>query len=103
MISIQSCGQLYKKRTSKGFSGSLLPLKSNHEKFLVNLPIITPVVGLFESFVATYIEKDLQKIFRTILKTRAFLFDKPCKKLLKARLFDVYCDKSYIEYYNFCQ
>ena len=38
-----------------------------------------------------------------VIETRALSSDGPHEKLLKSRLLDVYCDKSYIKYYNFCQ
>lgn len=38
-----------------------------------------------------------------ILKAQAPPFDGLHKKPLKAKLSDVYCGKSYIECYNFCQ
>ena len=44
----------------------------------------------------------MQKIFKTVLKTRAPLSNKLCKKLLKAISPNVYCDKFYIKYYKFC-
>ena len=38
-----------------------------------------------------------------VLEAQVPTFDKPCKKLLKTRSPDMYCGKSYMEYYNFCQ
>ena len=46
-------------------------------------------------------EEDLQKIFKTILKTCVPSSDKFCEKLLKDKLLDLYYSKSHIEYYNF--
>ena len=50
-----------------------------------------------------YTKKDLQKIFKVVLEAQASSFDGSHKKLLKARSSDVYCDKSHMEWYNFCQ
>ena len=85
-----------RERTSKVLSGSSPLLESNYDKTPVNPPAV-------ELFVTKYIEKDLQKIFRTFLEARAPSSDGLCKKPLKARLPNVYCGKSHIEYYNFCQ
>lgn len=49
-----------------------------------------------------YIEEDLQKILKTVLKAHILFFNGPHKKLLKVRLSDIYYDKSHIKYYNFC-
>ena len=49
-----------------------------------------------------YTEKDLQKILRTVLKART-LSDGTREKPLMARLPDIYCGKSHMECYNFCQ
>ena len=92
---IQGRGQSCRECTSEK---SLPFLKSNHNKASVY-----PLVGPSTFLVAQYTEKDLQKILRTILKASASLFDGPREKSLKTRSPDVYCGKSHIEYYNFCQ
>ena len=58
---------------------------------------------IVESSFAKYTEENLQKILRTVLEAQALPSDGSRKKLLKARLPDVYCGKSYMECYNFCQ
>ena len=58
---------------------------------------------------AKYFKKDLQQIFKTILEAKAPVLtsqplvfpNRPYKRLLKARFLDMYCDKTYMEYYNF--
>ena len=54
--------------------------------------------------VLKYTEKDLQRIFKTVLEAQVpTIAEEPWDKLLKARSPDVYQEKSHIEYYNFCQ
>ena len=95
MTSIWGCGRPCRERTSKGPLGSSPPLESSHDEGPVNPSV--------EFFIAKYKEEDLQKILRTVLKVRAPSFDSLCEKLLKARSPHVYCGKSHIECYNFCQ
>ena len=73
-------------------------MESNHDKALVDFSI-----GPSTLLVAKYTEKNLQKIFKTVLEAQALPSDGPFEKLLKARSPDVYHDKSHIECYNFCQ
>ena len=59
-----------------------------------------------------YFKKDIQRIFKTILEIRtlvptpnfqSFVFlDSFSKRLLKAQFLDLYRNKFYMEYYNFC-
>ena len=63
-------------------------------------PQLTPLA--VKPSVAKYTEKDLQRILRTVLKAWA-PSDGAHEKLLNARLPDVYCSKSHMECYNFCQ
>ena len=72
--------------------------ESNHDKAPVD-PSIDP--STFS--VVKYTEENLQKILRTVLKARAPPSNGCHKKPLKARSFDVYHGKFYIECYNFCQ
>ena len=95
MTSIQDHGRPCRKSTSKGPLGSSPPLESSHDKTPANPPTV-------ELFVAKYTKEDLQKILKTILKAQA-PSDDACEKLLKARSVDVYCGKSHMECYNFCQ
>ena len=92
MTLIRGRGGPCRKRTSEG--SSPLP-EFIHDKTPVNPPTEPPV--------AKYTEEDLQKILRTVLEARAPPFDGPREKPLKARSPDVYCGKSHIECYNFCQ
>ena len=64
---------------------------------------IDSIVDLFEPLIANYIKENLQKILKTVLEARFPPSDKLCKKLLKAKSSDIYCNKSHIEYYNFYQ
>ena len=60
-----------------------------------------------------YLEANLKRIFRTVLEARPpvpalsrqpFVFlEGPCEKPLKARFLELYCGKTHIECYNFCQ
>ena len=95
MTFIWSCGRLCRERISEGPLGSSPPLKSSHDEAPVNLPA--------KPLVAKYIEEDLQRILRTVFEARAPPSDGPCEKPLKARSPDVYCGKSHMECYNFCQ
>ena len=101
---IQSYRHLQRKQTSKSPLKSLPSLKSSHDKQpLVNFLVVDPIISFSGPSIAKYIEDDLQKIFRIVLKAHTPLFDRFCENLLKARLPDVYCGKFHIEYYNFCQ
>lgn len=102
MTSIWGYGCFHRERNSKGLSRSLSPPEFNYNKSLIDSVIVNPVVNLFGSFINKYIEEDLQGIFRTVLKTQLSLFNRPHKKLLKARLRDIYCSNFYIECYNLC-
>ena len=95
MTSIRGRGRPCRERTSEGPLGFLPPPESSHDE--------GPVNPLAEPPIAKYTEEDLQNIFRTVLKTRAHPSDGPHEKPLKARSPDVYCGKSHIECYNFCQ
>ena len=90
MTSIRGRGRLCKERTSEGSSP---PPESIHDKAPVNLPAEPPV--------AKYTEEDLQRIFKTVLKAQFPPSYGPREKPLKARLSDVYRDKSHMECYNF--
>ena len=83
------------KRTSEGLLRSLPPPESSHDEGLVNPPA--------EPLVAKYTKKDLQKIFRTVLKAQTPPSDGPYEKPLKTRSPDVYCGKSHMECYTFYQ
>ena len=60
---------------------------------------------------ARYLEADFQQIFRTVLETRPPVFapqplvfpEGPCERPLKAKFPELYCDKTYMECYNFIQ
>ena len=94
MTSLWGRGRLHKKRNPKGPSESSFPPEFSYDETLANPPAIEPPV-------AKYTEKDLQKIFRTVLKARVPPSDGAYQKLLKARSPDVYCGKFHIESYNF--
>lgn len=78
-------------------------MESNYDKPPVDFPIIDLIVGFFGPFIAKYMEENLQKILKTVLKACAPLSDRPCKKPLKVRSLDVYYNKFHIEWYNFYQ
>ena len=95
MTSIRDRGCPCREYISEDPLESLPPPESSHNEGLINPPT--------ESLIAKYTEKDLQKILRIVLKARAPSSDGPREKPLKARLPDVYCSKSHMECYNFCQ
>ena len=95
MTPIRGRGRLRRERISEGPLGSSPSPKSSHDETSAN-----PFAGLL---VAKYMEEDLQRILRTVLKVRAPPSDGPREKPLKARSPDVYRGKSHIECYNFCQ
>ena len=97
MTSIQNCRRSYKKRIFKGLSGFLPSLKYTYNKFFVDPFVVDLVVILLRSFIIKYINKNLQKILKIVLKAQLFSINRPCKKLLKTEISDVYCDKSHIE------
>ena len=96
MTSIRGRGCLCRERTSKSPSESSFHPESSHDETPVNPLAIEPPI-------AKYIKKDLYRILRTVLKAQALLSDGAHKKLLKAKSPDVYCGKSHMESYNFCQ
>ena len=96
MTSIQGHGRLCREHASKGPSGSSPLPESSHDKTPVNPPAVEPLV-------AKYTEEDLQRILRMVLEARAPPSDGIREKPLKARSPDVYCGKSHMECYNFCQ
>ena len=100
MTSIQSRKRLRRKRTLKDFSRFSTFLESTNNKPFFDSSIIDSIVGLFGLFIAKYIEENLQKIFKTVLKAQACHSDRFCKKQLKARLPNVYYGKFHIKYYN---
>ena len=102
MILIWDHRYFYKKRTSKGFLRFSSFFKSSYNKPFVDFSIVNFIISLFNPFIAKYIKENLQKILRTILEAYISLFVGPYEKLLKARSPNVYCNKSYIECYNFC-
>ena len=95
MTSIQGHGHPCKKRTSEKSSP---PPEFNYDKALVD-----PFVGRSTPLIAKYTKKNLQKIFKIVLKAQAPPYNGLYKKLLKARSPGIYCNKSHIESYNFYQ
>ena len=93
MTSIQGRRRLCRERISKGLSESSSLLESSNNE--------APVNPFAESPVAKYTEENLQSILKTVFEAWAPPSDGPCKKSLKARSPEVYCDKSHMEYYNF--
>lgn len=100
---IQSCKQFYKECTFKRLSTFLFFPKSNYNKHLFDSLIIDFIVDFSRLSIAKSTEKDLQKIFRLVLKTQALFFNELCKKLFKIKSPNLYCGKSHIEFYNFYQ
>ena len=95
ITSIRGRGHPCRERTSEGPSECSPPPEFSYDEGLVHPPAEPPV--------AKYTKEDLQKILRAVLEARAPPSDSPCEKPLKARLPDVYCGKSHMECYNFCQ
>ena len=95
MTSIRGRGRPCIERTSKNPWRSSPSLEFSHDKTLVNLLAIEPLV-------AEYTEENLQRILKMVFEAQALPSDGLHKKLLKAKLPNVYCGKFYIEYYNFC-
>ena len=71
-------------------------MESSYDKTPVNPPAVRLPI-------AKYIEKNLQKILITVFEAQVLPFDSSREKSLKARSPDVYCGKSHMECYNFCQ
>ena len=113
MISIQSCSCPRRKRlsvaSSVAFPSSSSPSKS--ESFKQS----NRALGLKSPAAATnvpkYSKNDLQRIFKAVLEARTLaltfapapIISKVPRKKLKAFSPDVYCRKSHIDCYNFCQ
>ena len=99
MTSIRGCGCPRKERTSEDPLGSSLSPGSSYDK----APIDPLAVGPFKLSIAKYTKEDLQKILRTVLETQTLPSNGPREKPLKVISPDVYCGKSHMECYNFCQ
>ena len=96
MTFIQGRGHPRRECTSEGLSGSSPPPEFSHDKTPANPLAVEPLA-------TKYTEEYLQKILRTVFEAQASPSDGAYEKPLKARSPDVYCCKSYIECYNFCQ
>ena len=105
LIQGQSC--LCQERTSVALLYFFLPHKSEFCKQSARFSRLAIVTD-----VPKYIKNDLQRILKTVLEawTPASVpapapatSQKFEDKLLKARFLDVYCGKSHIDCYNFCQ
>ena len=96
MTSIRGRGRLCKERTSKSLLGSSPPQESSHDKTPANLSAVEPSI-------AKYIEEDLQKILKTVLKAQVLTSDGAREKPLKGRSLDIYRGKSHMKCYNFYQ
>ena len=101
MTSVQSRGRPCKERISEAPSEPSLSARSDYKDAVS--PIVDPGIGSVGPPVAKYTEENLQRILKAVLEAQVLAFDEPCKKLLKARSPDVYCGKSHMECYNFCQ
>ena len=101
MTSVQSRSRLRKERISKAPSEPSLSARSDYKGAIS--PIVDPGAGSVRLFVAKYTEEDLQQILKAVLEAQVPASNEPCEKSLKTRSPDVYCDKSHMEYYNFCQ
>ena len=108
MISVQDRGRLHRERPSVAPSvapfDSFLPPESEISEYFDGTP--GPKSSATTS-VPKYSEDDLQKIFKAALEARAFApafaaSEIPREKL-KTLSPDVYCGKSHMDYYNFCQ
>lgn len=110
MTLIWGYGYLHRKYPSVALPNSFLsPFKlrnklSNQPTRPLRAKFFTTVIFVTASTIFKYIERDLQQIFKTILEAQVpTTSEKLWDKLLKARFPNVYCEKSYMEYYNFCQ
>ena len=116
ITSIQGRNYLCQERLSITLSDSSSPSKSEFFKQLVglsrtNLPIF--VIPAITTDVPKYLKDDMQRILKLVLEVQTTApasasalapatFAEPWKKL-KAYSMDIYCGKSYINCYNFCQ
>ena len=76
------------------------------------LALLFAIAVVAADWMTKYSEENLQQILKTVLKARpsapllAFqllvFLDSPCERPLKARFFNLYCNKIYMEYHNFC-
>ena len=89
MTSIRGHRRLCWERTSKDPLRSSPFSESSHDK--------GPVNPSAESPIAKYIEEDLQKILKIVLKAQTLPSNGPREKPLKARSPNVYCGKSHME------
>lgn len=105
--SVQGRSCSYRERLFVALSDSSLPPELDEK--LSNQLVRPPgpyfaIVPTATSLILKDTKKDLQQIFNTVLQVQALTtFEKPQNKLLKARSPNVYCERFYIEYYNFCQ
>lgn len=82
---------------------SLIP-----KRFFALYPTSSSILELYTVLpIAKYLKNNLQYIFKTVIETKTIIAinifaDKPCEKFLKVKFLDVYYNKTYINYYNFC-
>lgn len=109
MTSIQGRRGLYRERLSLAFFDSFpLPELDNnlYDQFVRSLKVkfLIAVIPATTPSVPKYTEEDLQRILKTILEVWAQIISKKfLNKSLEACVPDMYCDKFYIECYNFCR
>ena len=82
------------------------PKKSTPALSHVSVPSHTSIPAPVEPIlVFKYSKADLMRILKIFLETKGqeSKFEVPCKQLLKAKVPDVYFEKSHIDCYYFCQ
>lgn len=112
MTSIQDRGCLHQERFFIAFLVFSLSIKSEFSEQPAGL--LGPKFLAAAINIPKYSKDKLQQIFKTILEARALApisapalapaaLEKPQDKPLIARFLDIYCTKSYMNCYNFCQ
>ena len=112
MTSVWGCSHFCQKCSSIVLPDSFSPLKSeSSEQPARPLKSKPPVAIVLTTYVPKYSKNDLQQILKTVLEAWALTFvsvsapaisELPQNKL-KAYFLDIYCGKSYMDYYNIFQ
>ena len=107
MISLQGHSRPWRKHLFTQFLDSSSPLQLDDKLSDQSTKFLEPyfaVVLAATTLVLKYTKEDLQRILEIVLEARSpITFEKSQDKPLKANSPDMYYNKSYRKYYNFCQ
>lgn len=93
-----------KKRTPAPSNASILAPNHTSTPAPIHMSTFAPILAEFNS-AFKYNEADLMKILKIFLKTKGQKPrpEVPCKQSLKAKVLEIYLEKTHINCYHFCQ